>query len=103
MSTAERTINAGLRQVSGVRLERFMPLAIFGASLLITCTFLAVLPDRFRVDEGSDYAALYEPVARSILAGRGFTSATGEFAVVYPPGFPLVLADRKSTRLNSSH
>lgn len=94
MSTAEQTISVGarIRLVDRVSWKKWMPLSIFAASVLVTCTFLAVVPHRFRGDEGSDYANLYAPVARNVLAGRGFTSASGAFAVVYPPGYPLVLA-----------
>ena len=94
MSSAEQTISvaARIRLVGRVGWKMWMPLSVFAASVLVTCTFLAMLPHRFRADEGSDYANLYAPVARNVLAGRGFTSASGAFAVVYPPGYSLILA-----------
>lgn len=54
--------------------------------------FWAVLPAALRLDEGSDYSAFYEPVARRLLAGHGLTTTEGSLGVRYPPGYPLVLA-----------
>ena len=44
--------------------------AVFAASVIVTLVFWLVLPDRFRVNEASDYKAVYEQVGRSILQGR---------------------------------
>ena len=66
--------------------------AIFAASVLITLLFQAVLPTGLRVAESTDYAQIYEPVARNILAGRGITIGAGTPATTYPPGYPLILA-----------
>jgi len=41
---------------------------------------------------GTDYQSFYEPVARSILAGRGFRLEDQRPATRYPPGYPLLLA-----------
>jgi hypothetical protein len=65
---------------------------VFVASVLVTLLFWTILPASFRVNEDSDYLGFYEPVARNILEGRGFTSADGGPAIRYPPGYPLLLA-----------
>ena len=94
MAAGEKILTSGtnIGSASGVALKHWMPLAVFAASILTTCLFLAVLPDRFRGNDSSDYTAHYEPVARSILGGRGFVLANGEFASLYPPGYSLLLA-----------
>lgn len=65
---------------------------VFIASSLTTLIFWKVLPGRFRIIEQSDYFAAYEPVARSILAGRGFARGEENPSTAYPPGYPLILA-----------
>src|SRR5215831_16373312 len=65
---------------------------VFVTSILVTFVFWMILPDTFRINESSDYISFYEPVGRNILAGRGFTRADGSPALVYPPGYPLLLA-----------
>lgn len=61
-------------------------------SILVTIVFWTMLPATFRKNENSDFITFYEPVARNILAGRGFTLLDGTPAIRYPPGFPLALA-----------
>ncbi len=70
----------------------WLVLAVFVVSILVTVVFLRVLPSSFRLNEQSDYHAFYEPVARSILAGRGLSRGYENPATEYPPGYPLVLA-----------
>jgi hypothetical protein len=61
-------------------------------SCLLTVVFLRVLPSRLRANEETDYFAFYQPVAQSILDGRGI-SRPGEYpATAYPPGFPIIVA-----------
>lgn len=43
-------------------------------------------------NESSDVERFYEPVARNLVDGAGFTDAQGDPAVRYPPGFPVLLA-----------
>lgn len=62
------------------------------ASALVTVVFWKVLPERFRLNEQSDYFASYEPVARNILVGRGFSRRDDSLSTEYPPGYPLILA-----------
>jgi hypothetical protein len=94
VSLAEETLSAvtDTRGANEFRLHRWMPLVVFAASMLTTCLFLAVLPERFGRNDSSDYAAQYEPVAQSILAGRGIVLPNGEFATTYPPGYSVILA-----------
>jgi len=66
--------------------------AVFAAAVLVTLVFRAVLPAGYRVNENSDYIALYSPVAHNILAGRGITIGMGVPAIGTPPGYPLILA-----------
>jgi len=67
-------------------------LIVLLASSLVTILFWRVLPSGFRMNEQSDYFASYEPAARNILAGRGFSLADQNPVTAYPPGYPLVLA-----------
>ena len=64
---------------------------IFAISILVTFTFWWIIPARFQVNEGGDYA-YYQDVARNILAGRGVRSSDGDPAIATPPGQPLFLA-----------
>jgi 4-amino-4-deoxy-L-arabinose transferase-like glycosyltransferase len=61
-------------------------------SALVQLGFWAVLPSQLSVNESTDYLVFYEPVAHSILEGRGFLTEDMRPAVRYPPGYPLVLA-----------
>ena len=73
--------------------RRVSPLVVvLIASALVTVVFWRVLPERFRLNEQSDYSSAYEPVARSLLAGRGFARGDENPSTGYPPGYPLVLA-----------
>lgn len=67
-------------------------LAIFTVSLSAVLLFWAILPANLQKNESSDYITFYEPVARNLLAGKGFTHADGTVATRYPPGYPLILA-----------
>ncbi len=67
-------------------------LVVLLASSLVTILFWRVLPSGFRMNEQSDYFASYEPAARNILAGRGFSLADQSPVTAYPPGYPLILA-----------
>jgi 4-amino-4-deoxy-L-arabinose transferase-like glycosyltransferase len=72
--------------------RRWVPLAVFAASILITLTFWRLLPNSYRLNEQSDYFAAYEPLARNILAGNGL-SFEGQFPTTsYPPGYGILLA-----------
>ncbi len=71
---------------------RWIPVAVFSAAAISAAAFRAVLPESMQANESSDYAAFYEPVARSILAGRGPYLPTGAPATAVTPGFPLLLA-----------
>jgi 4-amino-4-deoxy-L-arabinose transferase-like glycosyltransferase len=62
------------------------------ASAVVTVCFLSVLPERFRLNEETDFFTSYEPVARNFVAGRGFLRADGSFSTSHPPGYPLLLA-----------
>ncbi len=72
--------------------SRWMVIAVFAVSMLVTVVFWKVLPNDYRVNEQSDYFASYEPTARSLIAGRGFTRDGENLATEYPPGHPLILA-----------
>ncbi len=60
--------------------------------MLVTVSFWKVLPSSFRLNEGSDYVFSYEPAARNLLAGHGFSLEDENPVTVYPPGYPLILA-----------
>lgn len=65
---------------------------LFAMAILVAGGFWAVLPASYRQNQSTDFTASYEPVARSILAGRGITDEEGVLATRYPPGFAVVLA-----------
>ena len=64
---------------------------IFAISILVTFTFWQVIPARFQVNEGGDYA-YYQDVASNFLAGHGLKASKGDPAVRIPPGQALFLA-----------
>jgi 4-amino-4-deoxy-L-arabinose transferase-like glycosyltransferase len=67
-------------------------LLVAGLSLAVSLVFVGVLPSALRSNESSDYRGFYEPVARALLAGRGFVDPNGAPATRYPPGYPLIVA-----------
>ncbi len=65
---------------------------VFLLALVVISLFLLVLPDSWRVNESTDYSFFYEPVARNILAGKGYVQRDNIVAPYYPPGYPSILA-----------
>jgi 4-amino-4-deoxy-L-arabinose transferase-like glycosyltransferase len=65
---------------------------VLAAAALAPPTLWRLLPDGATANDASDYRDFYEPVARSLLAGRGLVVAVDTPAVAYPPGFPLLVA-----------
>jgi len=65
---------------------------VFFLSMIIVSFFRMALPLSFQGNDNSDYIAFYEPVAHSILNGRGFVLSDGSLAIRYPPGYPILLA-----------
>ena len=47
----------------GRRWCRLIPLVVFALSILTTVMFWKLLPDSFRLNEGTDYVVYYEPLA----------------------------------------
>lgn len=66
--------------------------AVFLASCLVTILFWRFLPERFQVNENSDYVTFYEPVARNIVKGSGYLNDEGLPAIRVTPGYPFLLA-----------
>lgn len=60
--------------------------------MLLTLLFWAAAPRSWLVNESNDYDTFYEPAARQIAAGHGFTMPDGALATRYPPGYPVLLA-----------
>jgi 4-amino-4-deoxy-L-arabinose transferase-like glycosyltransferase len=52
--------------------------------------FLWFLPAPWQPNQSSDYRVFYEPVARELVAGRGFHLPSGKPALIYPAGIPIV-------------
>jgi hypothetical protein len=71
--------------------ERSSAIVLVAAGLT-PLAFWAILPPSAGVNEASDFRDFYDPVARSLLAGRGLFLAPGVPALAYPPGYPVVLA-----------
>lgn len=69
-----------------------LPIAVFASSILVTLIFWQVLPQRFRVEENTDYVSSYKPLAQNILSGRGYIRPSDQtVATDNAPGFPLIL------------
>ena len=79
---------------AGFRRTRLVAAAVFAGSFVLAVVFYLLLPDSLRQRTPSDYTGFYKPVARSLLAGRGYVTADGHVSVWYPPGFPLLIAVR---------
>lgn len=66
-----------------------------GAIVLAVATIATTLPlllaPGAQITEGTDYAAFYDPVGRSIAAGRGPVLDDGTPATRYPPGYPAIV------------
>jgi 4-amino-4-deoxy-L-arabinose transferase-like glycosyltransferase len=60
-------------------------------ALLAHLLFLLLLPQPWRRNQSSDYLGYYEPVAQSLIAGKGFYLHSKP-ALTYPPGLPLLYA-----------
>ena len=65
---------------------------MFVLTMLATATFWTTLGPPTGDDSGTDYAAFYEPVARSIVTSSAPVYPDGRPATRYPPGYPFVLA-----------
>lgn len=64
---------------------------------MLTLLFWAALTPDFRSAQTGryitfDYVNYYKPVADNLLAGRGLVLDNGMPAVLYPPGYPLLVA-----------
>lgn len=71
--------------------ESLLVLGLFLAAMLVAFAFWSVLPGEYGENQSTDYENAYEPVARSIAAGRGIM-LDGELSTRYPPGFSIALA-----------
>jgi glycosyltransferase involved in cell wall biosynthesis len=80
------------RALSQRKWPSVLPAAVLCSSILVTVCFWIVLPEGYRLNEQSDYYNFYEPVARNIVAGRGFIHPDGSPATEYTPGYPLMVA-----------
>lgn len=60
--------------------------------MIATSLFIYFLPDSWKVNESSDFVGYYEPIARNILSGNGYTIDGTSFTAYYPPGYPVILA-----------
>jgi hypothetical protein len=62
------------------------------AAALTTLVVWSIVRPDFVQNSLDDYLAFYRPVAQSVLDGRGLTTKSGELALRYPPGYPLLIA-----------
>lgn len=65
-------------------------LAVLAVALL--AVFWISLPARFQANQNYDYTCCYETSARNWIGGNGFIYPNGNFAAMYPPGYPVLLA-----------
>lgn len=71
------------------RLERrWLALAVFSASLIVTLMFWAVMPAYFFDTGSTDYSCCYSVIARDLVAGRGVDFSIGNPGL----GFPILIA-----------
>ncbi|HEV1995142.1 MAG TPA: glycosyltransferase family 39 protein [Candidatus Acidoferrum sp.] len=69
-----------------------MIISIILLSIAIQTAFFQFLPPALNRNENGDYFSFYGPVASNLETGNGLLDKRGDFAIYYPPGFPLVLA-----------
>ena len=62
------------------------------AAALVSGCFLLFMTSRAPLPPDPDYSGYYGPLAHSLLEGKGYRYASGEAALVYPPGYSLILA-----------
>lgn len=67
-------------------------MVVFFAVVALTGAVRLLLPADVVANESTDLTTFYEPVADRLLDGEGLTTADGEPALRYPPGYPLLLA-----------
>ncbi len=65
---------------------------VFSCSVLVTSLFLILLPASFSANQSSDFTSAYEPLARNLLLGNGYSVDGTNFFTFYPPGFPFIIA-----------
>ncbi|MCI0407657.1 MAG: glycosyltransferase family 39 protein, partial [Acidobacteria bacterium] len=62
------------------------------AAALVSGSFLLFVVPRSPRPLPPDYLDHYSPLAHSLLDGKGYRNASGQPAVLYPPGYSLILA-----------
>ena len=62
------------------------------AAVLCHVSFLFLLPHKLATFHGPDYWNHYVPLAEGLLEGKAFRTPSGIPDVVYPPGYPVILA-----------
>jgi len=67
-------------------------IGVFLISIIVTFLFWAFVSSGFHTMDATDYLSYYEPVAHNLLNGIGFVRADGTSAIIYPPGYSLLLA-----------
>lgn len=72
--------------------EYLIYIIVFFCSVLVTSLFLILLPESFSANQSSDFTSSYEPLARNLLLGNGYSVDGSNFYTFYPPGFPLIIA-----------
>jgi hypothetical protein len=67
-------------------------LGLFFLAILVVQVSKLVIPDSLRQTESTDLVNYYLPVAENIQAGYGLLTYDGSPAVLYPPGYPVMIA-----------
>ena len=91
--SANQAATVPARTLIFVKIENSFWIAsgVCAVSIIVTLIFWLILPDTYQIIEDTDYRGLYEPLARNILAGRGFIS-DGIRIGSSPPAYPVLLA-----------
>lgn len=79
-----------LGELYGRRRLLILSLILFSAAL--QASIMCFLPPAAERNTSGDYHFFYEPVAKNLAAGKGLVDNRGEFATLFPPGFPVMLA-----------
>ena len=72
--------------------RRLLIFSLIVFSIVLQTTVLYFLPPARARNHNGDFIYFYGPIATNLAAGKGLVDDKGEFATVFPPGFPVMLA-----------
>lgn len=75
---------------TAARERLFLLVVSLAFSMASHLVFLHFLPTSWQRNESNDFRAFYEPVGRQLAMGNGFYLPSGQPALKYPPGIPII-------------